>query len=232
MNETKQATMPQNDWKVFFQSECRKPYFSKLNKTLGAEYASRQIYPPQDSVFRAFELTPYSDVKAVILGQDPYHEPGQAMGMAFSVPVGTPLPPSLVNIYKELQDDLGILPASHGDLTDWAKQGVLLLNTTLTVRRGAAHSHKGLGWETFTDAVISYIEEKDDPVVYLLWGRPAQEKERLLNNRHHWILKAPHPSPLSAYRGFFGCRHFSYANAFLTEHGKQAINWEIGGRKA
>lgn len=227
MNEKKQAVMPHNDWRDFFNRECRKPYFARLNKELGAEYATRQIYPPQDKVFTAFELTPYANVKAVILGQDPYHEPGQAMGMAFSVPKGVPLPPSLINIFKELHDDLGIAPAPHGDLSAWAKQGVLLLNTTLTVRRGAAHSHKGMGWETFTDAVISFIEEKDDPVVYLLWGRPAQEKEKLLHNPSHWILKAPHPSPLSAYRGFFGCRHFSYANDFLVKQGKQAIQWKI-----
>ena len=221
------AKMPSNDWGTFFREECHKPYFGELNKRIGQEYASYTVYPPVDKVFNAFEQTPYGGVKAVILGQDPYHEPGQAMGMCFSVPEGIALPPSLVNIYQELSDDLGIAPSSHGDLTAWARQGVLLLNATLTVRRGAANSHSGLGWQTFTDAVIAHVNQKDASVVFLLWGSYAQGKATLLNNPKHLILKAPHPSPLSAYRGFFGCRHFSKTNTFLQENGVEPIDWTI-----
>ena len=224
---SQKAKMPDNDWKSFFQVECRKSYFSSLNKSLGQEYSLHQIYPPVSSVFAAFELTSYSDTKVVILGQDPYHEPGQAMGMAFSVPIDCQIPPSLVNIYQELHDDLGIDIPHTGDLTKWARQGVLLLNTTLTVRRGLAHSHKGLGWDIFTDSVISYINNKSEPVVYLLWGRPAQEKSKLLDNPGHLVLKAPHPSPLSAYRGFLGCRHFSKTNDFLTKNGLEPVDWAL-----
>ncbi len=222
-----QTTMPENDWRPFFVEECHKPYFTELNKKIGAEYQRGTVYPPVDLVFNAFRQTPYGEVKVVIIGQDPYHEPGQAMGMSFSVPKGVEIPPSLVNIYKELEDDLGILPAQSGDLSAWAKQGVLLLNATLTVRRGAANSHSTFGWQTFTDAVISYVDRKEKPVVYLLWGSFAQSKKALLHNTGHLILTAPHPSPLSAYRGFFGCGHFSKANAFLKEHGVKPIDWKI-----
>ncbi len=224
---TQKAKMPQNDWRPFFKEECVKPYFKELNRKIGQEYANHTVYPPVDKVFNAFEQTPYGEVKAVILGQDPYHEPGQAMGMCFSVPEGVDLPPSLVNIYQELSDDLGIAPAAHGNLTAWAKQGVLLLNATLTVCRGAANSHSGLGWQTFTDAVISHINQKDAPVVFLLWGGFAQGKASLLNNPKHLVLRAPHPSPLSAYRGFFGCKHFSQANAFLEANGVGMIDWRL-----
>ncbi len=221
------AQMPSNDWKPFFKEECRKEYFKNLNIAIGSEYAKYTVYPPIDKVFNAFEQTPYGNVKVVIIGQDPYHEPGQAMGMCFSVPEGIEIPPSLINIYQELNDDLGIHPANHGNLTKWAKQGVLLLNAALTVRRGAANSHRNLGWQTFTDDVISYINKKDAPVVFLLWGSFAQGKAALLDNPKHLILKAPHPSPLSAYRGFFGCRHFSKANAFLEDNGIEPIDWRL-----
>lgn len=224
---SEKAKIPANDWAPFFKEECHKPYFSQLNKMIGDEYARYTVYPPIDKVFNAFTQTPYSKVKAVILGQDPYHEPGQAMGMCFSVPDGVELPPSLVNIYQELSDDLGIAPSKSGDLTSWAKQGVLLLNATLTVRRGVANSHSRYGWQTFTDAVISYVDKKEEPVVYLLWGSFAQSKIALLHNKEHLILKAPHPSPLSAYRGFFGCRHFSQANAYFEKHNLSPIDWKI-----
>ena len=224
---SQKANMPVNDWKPFFKEECKKEYFKRLNLAIGSEYANYTVYPPIDRVFTAFEQTPYSNVKVVVIGQDPYHEPGQAMGMSFSVPEGIELPPSLVNIFKELEDDLGIPPASHGNLTKWAVQGVLLLNATLTVRRGAANSHRDLGWQTFTDNVISYVNKKDAPVVFLLWGSFAQSKSALLDNPKHLILKAPHPSPLSAYRGFFGCKHFSEANAFLQTNGVEPIDWKL-----
>lgn len=221
------AKMPSNDWKDFFREECRKPYFLELNRQVGAQYRSAVVYPPIELVFNAFEHTPYESVKVVIIGQDPYHEPRQAMGMCFSVPEGVELPPSLVNIYKELQDDLGIPAADTGDLSCWADQGVLLLNATLTVRKGEANSHAAFGWQTFTDAVISYINKKNAPVVFMLWGSYARSKTKLLDNPGHLILEAPHPSPLSAYRGFFGCRHFSKANEFLKENEVSEIDWTI-----
>ena len=219
--------MPANDWHDFFLKECRKPYFNVLNKAVGREYRSGVVYPPQEFVFRAFELTPYEKTKVVILGQDPYHEPGQAMGMSFSVPVDCRIPPSLVNIYKEIHDELKLPIPNHGDLSYWAKQGVLLLNTTLTVRRGIAYSHKNLGWDTFTDEVISYIDKKAEPVVFLLWGRPAQQKAKLLKNTKHLVLMCAHPSPLSASRGFFGCGHFLKANLFLEENGMEPVDWSV-----
>ena len=185
------------------------------------------MYPPSDEIFSAMHLTPLKDVKVVILGQDPYHEPGQAHGLCFSVKPGQEIPPSLENIYKELHDDLGCYIPNNGFLESWAKQGVLLLNTVLTVRAHAANSHQGKGWEHFTDAIIEAVEAQDRPVVYMLWGRPAQSKIPMLTNPKHLILKAPHPSPLSAYRGFFGCRHFSAANRFLQENGLEPINWQI-----
>lgn len=191
------------------------------------EYNTRIVYPPAEELFTAFHLTPLGKVKCVILGQDPYHEPGQAHGLCFSVKKGVAIPPSLVNIYKELHDDLGCRIPDHGYLTKWAEQGVLMLNTLLTVRAHQAFSHKDIGWETFTDAAIRAVNGQDRPIVFLLWGAPAQKKAALLDNPKHLVLKAPHPSPLSAYRGFFGCRHFSQANQFLTEHGEMPIDWQI-----
>lgn len=191
-------------------------------------YAETEVYPPRTDLFSAFQLTPPEQVRVVILGQDPYHEPGQAMGLSFSVAKSCPLPPSLRNIYKELEDDLGIPPAPHGDLTRWAEQGVLLLNATLTVDRGNANSHADYGWQTFTDAVISATNELPQPIVYILWGSHAQKKAALLkSDAPRLILKAPHPSPLSSYRGFFGCKHFSQANAFLKAHGEAEICWNL-----
>lgn len=215
------------EWEKALSGEFRKPYYGKLYKTVIEEYASRVIYPASQDVFNAFEFTPLDQVKVVILGQDPYHGEGQAHGLCFSVKHGIDAPPSLVNIYKELNDDLGCFIPNNGYLEKWARQGVMLLNTVLTVRAHQANSHKGIGWETFTDAAISVLNQQDRPMVFLLWGRPAQMKKSLLNNPKHLILEAPHPSPLSAYRGFFGCRHFSRANAFLQQHGIEPIDWQI-----
>ncbi len=216
-----------NDWLEPLSGEFQKPYYRDLYTFVRQEYQKHVIYPPADDLFQAFHLTPLSSVKVVILGQDPYHEPGQAHGLCFSVKPGVEAPPSLANIYKELSDDLGCKIPNNGYLVKWAEQGVLLLNTILTVRAHAAFSHKGKGWETFTDAAIRALNGVDRPIVFLLWGRPAQEKKAFLNNPNHLILTAPHPSPLSAYRGFFGCRHFSKANAFLTSHGVTPIDWQI-----
>ena len=216
-----------NDWLVPLRPEFGKPYYKKLYETIRAEYGTRTVYPPADEIFRAFELTPLSEVKVVILGQDPYHEPGQAQGLCFSVSAGTEIPPSLKNIYKELQTDLGCRIPNNGDLRKWARQGVLLLNTVLTVRAHAANSHRGIGWEEFTDAAIRAVSAQDRPVVYLLWGRQAADKAPMLTNPKHLVLTAPHPSPLSASRGFFGCRHFSAANRFLEEHGITPVDWQI-----
>jgi len=191
------------------------------------EYASYTIYPHMNDIFNALKATSYSDVKAVILGQDPYHNPNQAHGMAFSVKEGTPPPPSLVNIFKELSDDLGFKIPNTGNLTGWAKQGVLLLNTILTVRSGCAFSHSKKGWEIFTDCIISHLNEREKPIVFLLWGRPAREKQTLITNKNHYVLTAAHPSPLSASRGFFGCRHFSKTNKILTANGMQPIDWQL-----
>ena len=191
------------------------------------EYRSRQIFPNPDDIFNAFHLTPLKDVKVVILGQDPYHNDGQAHGLCFSVKPDVEVPPSLVNIYKELQDDLGCRIPNNGYLVKWAKQGVLMLNTVLTVRAHQANSHRGIGWEQFTDAVIRAVDAQDRPIVFLLWGRPAQMKKSMLHNPKHLILEAPHPSPLSAYRGFFGCKHFSQTNAFLEKNGLAPIDWQI-----
>ncbi len=216
-----------NDWKEVLGDEFRKDYYKKLYMFVKKEYESSVVYPPADDIFNALHLTPLSDVKVVILGQDPYHEPNQAQGLSFSVPVGTDIPPSLVNIYKELHDDIGFEIPNHGNLTNWAKQGVLLLNTVLTVRAHAANSHKGKGWEYFTDAIISHVNEKDEPVVYMLWGKPAQSKASMITNPKHLVLKAPHPSPLSAYRGFFGCKHFSKANEFLEKNKIAPVDWAL-----
>ena len=185
------------------------------------------IFPPQGDIFNAFHLTPLKEVKVVILGQDPYHNIGQAHGLSFSVKPGVQTPPSLVNIYQELKEDMGCYVPNNGYLVKWAKQGVLMLNTVLTVRAHQANSHRGIGWEIFTDAAIRALNEQDRPIVFLLWGRPAQMKKKMLNNKKHMILEAPHPSPLSAYRGFFGCGHFSKTNEFLKANGLSPIDWQI-----
>ena len=216
-----------NDWLDALKGEFRKPYYKKLFETVNQEYRTHRIYPPADDIFNAFHLTPLKDVKVVILGQDPYHGDGQAHGLCFSVKPDVEIPPSLVNIYQELHDDLGCRIPSHGNLTKWAKQGVLLLNTVLTVRAHQANSHRGIGWEEFTDAAIQVLNEQDRPIVFILWGRPAQLKKRMLNNPKHLILEAPHPSPLSAYRGFFGSKPFSQTNQFLEANGLTPIDWEI-----
>lgn len=216
-----------NDWLEPLKGEFGKPYYAKLYKTIKEEYQTRQIFPPANDIFNAYEYTPLSDVKVLILGQDPYHDVGQAHGLCFSVNPGIDIPPSLVNIYKELNDDIGCYIPNNGYLTKWAKQGVMLLNTVLTVRAHQANSHHGLGWEEFTDATIRILNEQDRPIVYMLWGRPAQNKASMLNNPKHLVLKAPHPSPLSAYRGFLGCKHFSMANDFLKKNGIEPIDWQI-----
>ena len=216
-----------NDWQQSLEVEFKKPYYKDLYKKVLEEYRSRQIFPNPDDIFNAFHLTPLKDVKVVILGQDPYHNDGQAHGLCFSVKPDVEVPPSLVNIYKELQDDLGCRIPNNGYLVKWAKQGVLMLNTVLTVRAHQANSHRGIGWEQFTDAVIRAVDAQDRPIVFLLWGRPAQMKKSMLHNPKHLILEAPHPSPLSAYRGFFGCKHFSQTNAFLEKNGLAPIDWQI-----
>ncbi len=216
-----------NEWDEIMKGEFDKEYYIKLREFLKAEYFSREIYPDMYNIFNAMRTTSYSDVKAVILGQDPYHEPGQAHGLCFSVKKGTETPPSLRNIFKELYDDLGIPPAQYGELTKWAENGVLLLNTVLTVRRGEANSHKGMGWEIFTDNVIKKLNEREKPMVFLLWGAPAKRKRELITNPAHLVLMAAHPSPLSAYNGFFGCRHFSKCNEFLAAHGMEPIDWRL-----
>ncbi|MCF0133251.1 MAG: uracil-DNA glycosylase [Blautia sp.] len=215
------------EWLEVLRPEFRKPYYTKLYNTINSEYKTRKIFPPPEDLLNAFHFTPLPEVKVVIIGQDPYHNDGQAHGLCFSVKKGVETPPSLVNIYKELQDDCGCYIPNNGYLESWARQGVLLLNTVLTVRAHQANSHRGIGWEEFTDAAIRALNEQDRPMVFLLWGRPAQMKKAMLNNPKHLILEAPHPSPLSAYRGFFGCRHFSKANAFLLESGIEPVNWQI-----
>ena len=216
-----------NDWLPVFQGEFRKPYYKQLYQTVMKEYNTRKIYPAPDDIFNAFKLTPFHKVKAVILGQDPYHGEGQAHGLCFSVKPDVEIPPSLVNIYQELHDDCGCYIPDNGYLTKWAEQGVLLLNTVLTVRAHQANSHRGIGWEEFTDAAIRRLNEEDRPIVFILWGRPAQMKKSMLTNPNHLILEAPHPSPLSAYRGFFGSKPFSKTNEFLVAHGVEPIDWQI-----
>lgn len=216
-----------NDWAPALREEYKKPYYKDLFLKVNEEYSKYQIFPPADDIFNAFHLTPLKDVKVVILGQDPYHNIGQAHGLSFSVKPGIEAPPSLVNIYNELKEDLGCYIPNNGYLVKWAQQGVLLLNTVLTVRAHQANSHRGIGWEDFTNAVIRILNEQDRPIVFLLWGRPAQNKMSMLNNPNHLILTAPHPSPLSAYRGFFGCKHFSRTNEFLSQHGIAPIDWQI-----
>ena len=217
-----------NDWAEYLKPEYKKEYYKKLYAKVNEEYGSgATIYPPSDDIFNAFHLTPLNEVKCVIIGQDPYHNVNQAHGLCFSVRPEVEIPPSLVNIYKELQDDLGCEIPNNGYLIKWAKQGVLMLNSVLTVRAHQANSHQGIGWEQFTDAVMDILNEQDRPIVFLLWGRPAQNKAARLNNPNHLILQAPHPSPLSAYRGFFGCKHFSQANTYLQERGLTPIDWQI-----
>lgn len=214
-------------WESVLSEEFKKPYYSSLYKKVKSEYETGVIYPPSDEIFTAFSLTDLENVKVLILGQDPYHEPGQAHGLSFSVKPGIQIPPSLMNIYKELHDELGLYIPNNGYLTKWASQGVLMLNTVLTVRAHNANSHKGIGWEEFTDAAINALNNLDKPVVYMLWGSNAQSKAKMLNNKKQLVLKAPHPSPLSSYRGFFGCNHFIKCNEFLKSNGLSEIDWQI-----
>jgi uracil-DNA glycosylase len=216
-----------NDWSQALESEFKQSYYSQLYQFIKQEYSTTTIYPNAEDIFNAFHFTPLSQVKVVILGQDPYHNEGQAHGLCFSVKPNVDIPPSLVNIYQELKTDLGCYIPDNGYLEKWAKQGVLLLNTVMTVRAHQANSHQGKGWERFTDAVIQAVNAQDRPVVFLLWGRPAQTKKSMLTNPKHLILEAPHPSPLSAYRGFFGSRHFSQTNEFLSKQSIVPIDWQI-----
>jgi uracil-DNA glycosylase len=215
------------DWLEALKDEFKKDYYKQLFEKMNEEYRTRLIFPPANDIFNAFHLTPLKDVKVVILGQDPYHGNNQAHGLCFSVKPEVEIPPSLVNIYKELHDDLGCTIPDHGYLVKWAKQGVLMLNTVLTVRAHQANSHRGIGWEEFTDAAIRVLNTQDRPIVFILWGRPAQMKKAMLNNPKHLILEAPHPSPLSSYRGFFGSRPFSKTNQFLEANGVEPIDWQI-----
>lgn len=213
-----------NTWEEFFATDNIQSILKDINFKLDDEYSEHTVYPKREDIFRAFELTPYRDIKVVIIGQDCYHGAGQAMGLSFSVPDGVKIPPSLRNIYKEIYNEYG-KERTTGDLTDWAKQGVFLLNTHLTVREGEPLSHKYIGWEKFTDEVIRFIELKDTPVVYMLWGKEAQKKKSLITNRRHFVFESVHPSPLSANRGFFGNNHFLACNDFLRTHGRSTINW-------
>ena len=219
-------TIVKNDWEDFLLKEKSKPYFQNLMQKLNNEYANKIIYPPQSDVFNCFRYTSFTNTKVVLLGQDPYHQPLQACGLSFAVKPSIKIPPSLVNIYQELKNDLNIKTPNHGYLLPWASQGVLLLNTVLTVEEGLPNSHKNFGWLTFTNNVLKYLNEKDN-VVFLLWGKNAQSKIDLLTNPKHLILTAPHPSPLSAYHGFFGNKHFSKTNKYLIENGMTPIDWRI-----
>lgn len=216
-----------NSWDSILADEFNKDYYLKLREFLKEEYRTQTVYPDMHDIFNAFKYTDYNDVKVVILGQDPYHEPMQAQGLSFSVPKGVRIPPSLVNIYKELNDDMGIPVPSHGCLKEWASEGVLLLNAVLTVRKGNAGSHAGKGWEVLTDRVIELLNEREKPMVFILWGAYAQKKAALINERRHCVIKSVHPSPLSAYRGFFGGRYFSRANGFLEIVGQEPVDWTI-----
>lgn len=216
-----------NDWLDGLSVEFKQPYYAELYKKVVDEYNKYPVFPPADEIFSAFNFTPLSKVKVVIIGQDPYHNVGQAHGLCFSVKPEVDIPPSLVNIYKELKDDVGCFVPNNGYLKKWADQGVLMLNSVLTVRAHEANSHQGIGWEQFTDGAIRVLNQQDRPIVYLLWGKPAQNKAAKVTNPKHLLLKAPHPSPLSAYRGFFGCRHFSKCNEFLKENGMEPIDWQI-----
>ena len=216
-----------NDWDSLLAAEFQKEYYQKLRGILAKEYRTKTIYPDMYDIFNALKYTAYRDVKAVILGQDPYHGPGQAHGLCFSVRQGIEPPPSLKNIFKEIQAELGIAPPNHGELTAWARQGVLLLNTALTVRAGQANSHRGLGWEILTDRIITLLNERSQPLVFLLWGGNAKQKRSLITNPKHLVLCAAHPSPLSAYNGFFGCGHFAACNEFLQKNGQTPIDWAL-----
>lgn len=217
----------QNSWQDVLSSEFQQDYYKKLRSFLKEEYATQKIHPDMYHVYEALQLTPYEEVKVVILGQDPYHGPNQAHGLSFSVQPGVKVPPSLVNIYKELESDLGIHPVKHGYLVSWAKQGVLLLNTVLTVREGQAYSHRGQGWEQLTDAIIRKLNEREKPIVFILWGKPAQEKSKMIDKSRHIIITSPHPSPLSAHRGFFGSKPFSKTNDALLALGETPIDWQL-----
>lgn len=216
-----------NDWLTAIGTEFHKKYYADLYKFIKSEYNEHMVFPKAEDIFNAFNFTPLSDVKVVIIGQDPYHNENQAHGLCFSVKPEVDIPPSLVNIYKELKDDLGCPIPNNGYLEKWARQGVLMLNSVLTVRAHQANSHKGKGWEEFTDAVIHAVNDVDRPIVFILWGRPAQMKKSMLNNPKHLILEAPHPSPLSSFRGFFGSKPFSKTNQFLRENGLKEIDWQI-----
>jgi uracil-DNA glycosylase len=216
-----------NDWQNLLEDEFKRDYYLKLRNFLITEYKTKTIYPDMHDIFNALHYTDYSSVKVVILGQDPYHGPNQAHGLSFSVKPGVPSPPSLMNIYKELNSDLGCYLPNNGYLKKWADQGVMLLNTVLTVRAGEPNSHKNIGWEQFTDEIISLLSDREDPIVFILWGSNAQSKLNIINTSRHCIIKAPHPSPLSAHRGFFGSKPFSSANKFLVSVGKKPIDWQI-----
>jgi uracil-DNA glycosylase len=219
--------MLKNDWAPLLEGEMEKTYYQQLRKVLREEYQTKVIYPDQDDIYNALQFTAFNETKVVIIGQDPYHGPGQAHGLSFSVKPGVKIPPSLKNIYKELQTDLGCSIPNHGHLVEWTKQGVLLLNAVLTVQAGIPNSHKSLGWEMFTDKVIETLDQRETPVVFILWGRFAQQKQQLITSSKHLIIKSPHPSPFSAHKGFFGSRPFSQTNAFLRKIGSKEINWQI-----
>ena len=214
-----------NDWDEILENEFKKDYYLKIREFLKTEYSSKVIYPPMFDIFNALRYTSFENTRVVILGQDPYHEPGQAHGLSFSVKKGIKIPPSLVNIYKELKTDIGMEIPNHGELTSWAKQGVLLLNATLTVRQGLANSHQNIGWSIFTDNIIKALNESSKPVVFILWGGNARSKKKYISNPNHLIIESAHPSPLSAYNGFFGSRPFSRTNEFLSKNGFEPINW-------
>ncbi len=216
-----------NSWDGILRDEFEKEYYKKIRDFLKMEYSSYRVYPDMYDIFNSLKYADYDDIKVVIIGQDPYHEEGQAHGLAFSVKPGIEIPPSLMNIYKELESDLGCYIPNNGYLEKWAKQGVLLLNNVLTVRAHMANSHKTCGWEMFTDNIITKLNKREKPIVFLTWGSCAKQKEALITNKVHYILKAPHPSPLSAYRGFFGCKHFSRTNEILENNGMQKIDWQI-----
>lgn len=218
-----------NDWWKQVGGQFEEPYYKQLRQFLISEYRNHTVYPDMHDIFNALHLTPYRSVKVCLLGQDPYHGPGQAHGLSFSVRPGVPAPPSLRNMFAELHADIGCPPPNHGNLEHWARQGVLLLNTVLTVRAGAAHSHRDRGWERFTDHVIATLNARSEPLVFLLWGRPARAKKAMIDTRRHHVIESPHPSPLSAHRGFFGSRPFSRANEFLQSHGYDPIDWMLPG---
>lgn len=216
-----------NTWDNKLQEEMSKPYFLDMLNFLDGEYSNKKIYPPRNKIFNALKTTPYGNIKVVILGQDPYHGYGQAHGLCFSVNKGVALPPSLKNIYKEMHDDLGIVQPNHGYLQSWASQGVLMLNTVLTVEEGKPNSHAKIGWQTYTDQIIKIVNTQESPIVFLLWGRNAINKAKYINQNKHLVLTSVHPSPLSAYGGFFGCKHFSKCNEFLEKNGIEPINWQL-----